>query len=456
MRSIAGGSMFVRGFLLALAGSMPATALAQAAGSSSREAMAGPELSSSRFAVFGQATYVEQETGRFHTPYSGPNSLSPDQGRETTAATLYLGARLWRGAELWVDPEVDEGFGLDDTLGLAGFPSGEAYKVGRDAPYFRLQRAFVRQVFDLGGDRAVLEAGPHQFADQVSSDRIVVTVGKLSVVDLFDTNRYAHDPSQDFLNWSVIDAGSFDYAADAWGYTVGAAVEWYIGPWAWRAGLFDLSDVPNSPVLEPCCDELQIDLEMEHRHELAGHPGKIALTLFESHARMARLDDAIDYALATGGPVDPAPVRRRRKRDGLSLDFEQEITADLGMFARGGDAGGNVETYEFTDIDRTLSLGMSLQGTRWGRREDTIGLAGVANAISETRRLYLAAGGLGILVGDGRLPHAGHEDIIESYYQWAAASWLHVTLDYQWVGNPAYNRDRGPVSIFAARVHVQF
>ncbi len=408
----------------------------------------------SRFALFGQATYVEQQTDGFHAPYSGPNSLSPSQGRETTDATLFLGARLWKGAELWLNPETDEGFGLDDTLGVAGFPSGEAYKIGRDAPYFRLQRAFVRQTFNLGDDRTAVEAGPNQFATSVSSDRIVVTVGKFSVVDVFDTNRYAHDPSQDFLNWTVIDAGTFDYAADAWGYSVGAAGEWYIGPWTWRAGLFDLSNVPNSPILEPCCDEYQTDLEMEHRHELLGRPGKVALTVFESHARMALLQDAIDYGVDTGGSPDPAAVRAYRKRDGVSLDLEQQITGDLGAFARLGDAGGNVETYEFTDVDRTVSLGLSLQGERWRRPDDTLGLAGVVNAISVERQRYLADGGLGILVGDGHLPHPGHENLIETYYSWAILPALHVTLDYQWVENPAYNRDRGPVSIVAARVHL--
>lgn len=415
----------------------------------------GETAGGSPFAIYGQATYVEQETDGFHSPYSGPNSLTPDEGRETTDATLFLGARLWKDAELWLNPETDEGFGLDDTLGLAGFSSGEAYKVGRNAPYFRLQRAFVRQTFNLGDDRTAVEAGPNQLAGAVSSDRIVVTLGKFSVVDVFDTNRYAHDPSQDFLNWSVIDAGSFDYAADAWGYTVGAAGEWYTGPWAFRAGLFDLSNVPNSPVLEPCCDEYQIDLEMEHRHEILGRPGKLALTGFESHARMALLEDAIDYGIETGTAPDPAAVREYRKRDGVSLDFEQQITGDLGVFARAGDAGGNVETYDFADIDRTVSLGMSLQGDPWHRPTDTLGLAGVANTISAERQRYLADGGLGILIGDGQLPHPGHEDIVETYYSWAIIPALHVTLDYQWVANPGYNRDRGPVSIVAVRVHAQ-
>lgn len=454
MRAFAAGRSLICGVLLIVAAVVP-EARADEPPSSAAGGTAAPAPSDSRFAIYGQATYVEQETDGFHAPYSGRNSLTPDQGRETTGATLFLGAQLWNGAELWLDPEADEGFGLDNSVGVAGFPSGEAYKVGRNAPYFRLQRAFVRQTFNLGEDRTAGEAGPNQLASAVSSDRIVVTVGKFSVIDLFDTNQYAHDPSQDFLNWSVIDAGSFDYAADAWGYTVGAALEWYDGPWAWRAGVFDLSNEPNSPVLEHCCDEYQIDAEMEHHHELFGRSGKLAVTLFESHARMALLRDAIDYALETGGPADPAPFRGSRKRDGVSLDLEQRLTGDLGMFARAGMAGGNVETYEFTDIDRTLSVGLSIGGARWHRADDAVGLAAVVNAASGERLRYLAAGGLGILVGDGQLPHPGDEHILESYYRWTIVSWLQLTLDYQWVGNPAYNRDRGPVSLFAVRVHVQ-
>ncbi|HEX4269666.1 MAG TPA: carbohydrate porin [Steroidobacteraceae bacterium] len=416
-------------------------------------ALCGINRAYAQFAVYGQATYTEQETDRFHAPYTGPNSLSPDIGRETTDATLFLGARLWHGAELWLNPEVDEGSGLDDTVGLAGFSSGEAYKVGRNAPYFRLQRAFIRQTLNLGGAVSDADAGPNQFALPQSSDRLVLTLGKISVVDIFDTNRYAHDPRGDFLNWSVIDTGSFDYAADAWGYTVGSAAEWYTGPWAWRAGLFDLSDVPNSARLEPGFDEYQVDLEAEHRHELLGRPGKIDVTMFESRGRMALLQDAIAYGEANGLPPQLAPVRRYRKRDGVSLNLEQQLTANVGIFARLGDAGGNVETYEFTDIDYTASTGVSINGGPWHRPDDTLGLATVVNGISRHFQRYLGAGGIGVLVGDGQLPHAAREHILETYYELAAVSAVHITLDYQWAQNPAYNRDRGPVSILAVRVH---
>jgi high affinity Mn2+ porin len=417
---------------------------------------AAADESGERFAIHGQITYVEQGTDSFAAPYSGPNSLSPDSSRETVDATLFFGSRLWPGAEGWIVPEIDQGFGLDDTLGVAGFPSGAAYKVGKNEPYLRLPRAFVRQTVGLGGAAEAVEAAPDQLGGTRSADRWVFTVGKFAVTDIFDTNQYAHDPRSDFFNWSAIDAGTFDYAADAWGFTVGAAAERYAGSWTLRAGVFDLSDIPNSPRLEPGFHEFQIDAEIERRYELFGQTGRVLLTGFDSRARMALLDQAIALAEATGTTPNPANVRQYRSRLGVSLDLEQPLSADLGVFARVGKAAGNVEVYEFADIDRSIQVGAAIDGRRWQRTGDTIGVAAIDNGISAVREQYLNAGGLGILVGDGRLPHPGAEQIIETYYKFAARSWAHLSLDYQWVKNPAYNTDRGPVSIFAVRLHAQF
>jgi high affinity Mn2+ porin len=417
---------------------------------------AGEPAADERFAVHGQTTFVEQETNDFPAPYHGPHSLSPDQGRQTFDATLYLGARLWPGAEGWISPEVDQGFGLDDTTGLAGFPSGEAYKVGRKEPYLRLPRAFVRQTLDLGGDRQPVEPGLLQLGGSQSADHVVVTLGKFAVADVFDTNRYAHDPRADFMNWAAIDAGTFDYAADAWGYTVGAAAEWYRGDWTLRGGAFALSEVPNSERLDSTGHQFQMILELERRHTLAGRPGRLLVTGFDTRGRMGLLDEAVTHATESGGPVDIAAVRRYRSRLGAHLGFEQELGEDLGLFGRVGGAAGNVETYEFTDIDHSAAAGLSLAGTRWRRGDDTTGAAVIVSAPSAARRRYLDAGGLGVLIGDGQLGHAGREEIVETYYAARIDRGVFVTLDYQFVTNPAYNRDRGPVSVFAARFHAQF
>lgn len=409
------------------------------------------------WALHGQATFVDQANFAFRSPYRGPNSLDPAaRGRETSDVTLYAGVRLWPGLEAWINPEFDQGFGLSDTLGMAGFPSGEAYKVGMATPYFRLQRLFVRQTVDLGGEAETSEADLNQLAGAHTADRLVMTVGKVGVTDIFDTNGYAHDPRADFLNWALVDAGTFDYAADAWGYTVGAAAEWYVGRWTLRGGVFNLSKVPNSAHLEYGFSQFQGIGEIEERHEWAGRPGKLKVTGFLSRGRMGAFDDAVARSVASGQPADIASVRRYRGRGGVSLNLEQEVADGVGLFARAGAADGDVEPYEFSDIDRAASAGVSVKGGRWGRAEDTFGLAAVVNDISSAHRRFLAAGGAGILVGDGRLPHAGPEEILETYYDVKAYGPAHVSLDYQLANHPAYNRDRGPVSIAAVRLHAQF
>jgi high affinity Mn2+ porin len=407
------------------------------------------------WAVHGQTTFVEQYAAPFHAPYGGLNSLTPNSGRETSDATAYVGLRLWEGAEAWINPEIDQGFGLSGTLGVAGFTSGEAYKTGANYPYTRLQRAFIRQTIDLGGETQKVDEAINQFAGSQTADRLVFTVGKFSVADIFDSNKYAHDPRADFLNWSIIDAGTFDYAAEAWGFSLGGAAEWYRGAWTLRGGVFDMSIVPNSTELDPQFGQFQWIGEIEHRHELWGQPGKIAVTGFLSRGRMGSYADAIELAQSNGEPADIAAVRQYQSRGGVSFNLEQQIVPDVSLFARAGWANGNIEPYEFTDIDRTVSTGLSVNGKRWGRPDDTFGIAGVVNGISRQHEAFLNAGGLGILVGDGQLPHPGPEQILETYYSFPM-SLCRVTLDYQFIVNPAYNRDRGPASVFATRLHTQF
>ena len=409
------------------------------------------------WAAHGQITVIDQGNIAFRAPYSGINSLpTKAEGRETLDITLFAGIRPWRGAELWVNPEIDQGFGLHDTLGIAGFPSGEAYKVGKSTPYVRLQRLFLRQTVNLRGALNRVDADQNQLGGAQSDNRIVVTLGKFNVTDVFDTNTYAHDPRHDFLDWAVIDAGTFDYAADAWGYTVGGAFEWYQSGWVTRLGVFDLSIVPNSGQLDRSFGQFQMVGEIERDYKILGKGGALKLTGFVTRGRMGAYADAIALGLATGSPANVALVREYRGRGGVSFNLQQALTKELGIFARGGLAGGNSEPYEFSDIDQTLSVGLSLRGKRWGRTNDTLALAGVINGISSAHQQYFAAGGLGILIGDGQLPHYGSEGILETYYDFAVAKALHVSFDYQFITNPGYNRDRGPVSIFAARIHAQF
>ncbi|MGH6992069.1 MAG: carbohydrate porin [Caulobacteraceae bacterium] len=409
------------------------------------------------FAIHAQTTFVLQDYGPIRSPYQGPQSLpAGGEGRETWDVTLYAGARPWKGAEIWVNPEIDQGFGLDDTLGIAAFPNGEGYKIGKVDPYLQLHRLFLRQTIDLGGKSSKVSPDLNQLGGSQTENRVVITIGKFAVTDVFDANDYAHDPRHDFLNWAVIDAGTFDYAADAWGYTVGGAVEWYQGGWTFRLGVFDLSIVPNNIELDRSFGQFQWIGEVERRWKLGGHAGSLKLTGFLTRARQARFADALALAALTGGPPQLAAVRRYRSRGGASFDLQQEVSGEVGLFARGGADDGSIEPYEFADIDRTLSGGISIKGKAWGQKDDAIGVAGVVDHISPIHQAYFAAGGLGILIGDGRLPHPADEKVLEAYYDHAFKAWLHAALDYQFVADPAYNADRGPASIFALRLHAQF
>jgi high affinity Mn2+ porin len=272
---------------------------------------------------------------------------------------------------------------------------------------------------------------------------------------LFDENKYAQNPRKDFMNWAVIDAGSYDYAADAWGYTYGAAAEWYRGPWTLRGGVFDISTIPNGTDLDTTFSQFQLDGEIERRYSLWNRTGKIAVTGFLTRAKLGTYQDAIALAQATAAPADIAAVRQYRTRSGLNMNLEQEVIDGLGVFARAGFASGDVEPDSYTDIDRTIAAGLSLTGKRWGRPDDTFGVAAIANAITPIHAQFLNDGGLGILVGDGQLPHPGLEQIVETYYQFPIGVWK-VMFDYQFVVNPAYNRDRGPVSVAGIRLHSGF
>jgi high affinity Mn2+ porin len=432
--------------LAALIGAVAGPALAD-------DAPAAPES----FALHGQLTYVDQYHPAFDSPFRGPNSLDPgNRGNETISATLFAGVRIWDKLEFYANPEIDQGFGLSNTLGIADYPSGEAYKVGAASPYVRLPRAFARYTIDLGGAAEKDESGPNQLAGSHTADNFVITIGKFNTTDIFDTNVYAHDPRGDFLNWAIIDAGAFDYAADAWGFSYGGAAEWSQDWWTLRAGLFDLSRVPNTKFLVRGFGEFSTIAEFEARQDWLGQPGKIKVLAFENTGDMANYNDAVRAAAGTGQPPSVALVRKYSTRPGAELNIEQQVLPDLGAFLRASLNDGHKEAFEFTESNRSFSAGLSLKGARWDRPDDTIGLAGVVSDISDDARRYLAAGGLGILIGDGQLPEYGSEGVIELYYNLNVAEGIDFAVDYQHVENPAYDPLRGPVDIFGFRVHGEF
>jgi len=310
-----------------------------------------------------------------------------------------------------------------------------------------------------------VDAAVNQLAGSATENRLVLTIGRFAVVDIFDTNKYANSSKTDFLNWSVINAGSFDYAADGWGYTYGAAAEWYQGRWTLRGGVFDLSRTPtgggNSAPgygLDATFHQFQLVAEIEERHALWGQPGKIKVTGFLSRGNAGGFQDAVDLAQATGLDASDALAAERhyQSRPGVSVNLEQQVSDTIGVFARAGWADGNVEPFDFTDIDRTVSGGVSLNGSRWGRPDDTVGVAGALNGISSDHAAYFNAGGTGILIGDGQLPHPTLEKIFETYYSFAVTPAVQLSVNFQLIAAPGYNSQRGPVPIGAVRLHAVF
>lgn len=408
--------------------------------------------------VLFQATVVAQRKPSFSAPYSGQNSLGPDAARSrTTTATFFLGKRLWQGGEIYFNPEMALGVPLSGLHGLGGFNNAEIARTAGPLPSYYRARLFLRQTWGLGGGREVLEAEQNQMAGAVDANRFVLTAGNLSVLDVFDDNTYAKEPRRQFLNWALITHGAFDFPADARGYTWGVAGEYITPQWALRGGRFLMPRESNGLPLNYSIMRSYGDVgEFEHRISLlGGREGRLRLLAYRNVASMGDFSAALDQAAAAGGTPDLATVRQSRSKVGFGIALEQALTANAGAFLRASRHDGKTETYAFTEIDRSLSAGLVLKGTQWGRSGDEIGLALVANGLSRSHRDYLAAGGLGFFLGDGRLAY-GTEKIFEGYYSLKLAKGLWLSADYQRVANPGYNTDRGPANVWGLRAHVEF
>jgi len=409
--------------------------------------------------IHGQTTFIFQAYPPFNSPYQGTNSLPGEgQSRETWTVSAFLGVRLWQGGELYYNPELLQGFGVASTVGAGGYPNGEAQKSNFPFPRYNTSRLFLRQEIGLGGERTKVESDYGQLAGDKDVSRLTVQVGKFAVHDLFDTNLYAGDPRTDFLNWSIWAAGAFDYPADRVGLTYGITAELNQQRWAARMGYFLVGNEPNANVFD-------MNLfarggyvgELELRYRPWNRPGIAKLGAWFTSTFSGSYNDATAIALATGQSAADTieQTLRGRTKYGYYLNLQQEVTDDLGLFARWSWNDGRSEISAFTDIDQSLSLGMRLKGTSWGRPDDEIGLAGAWNMLSVDQSRYLATGGLGVLVGDGRLSYAA-ENVLEAYYGFQMTKGLIATLDYQLLVNPAYNADRGPVHLFAGRLSARF
>jgi high affinity Mn2+ porin len=401
-----------------------------------------------------QNTDIVQGYPGFSAKYSGPNSLQPGgQVRETVSLDLLAGVRLWPGAEAHVDGLMWQGFGLSRTLGVDAFPNGEAFRLGTSVPNVNFSRLFVRQTIGLGGEQETVEDGPLQLAGKRDVSRITLTLGKMSAKDIFDNNAYANDPRTQFMNWAFMANEAWDYPADSLGFMTGLAAELNQPKWTARYGFFQMPRTSNGVAQDQhYLEAWGMVFEFERRFELSGHPGTVRVLAFLNQASMGSYQAAVD------SPTRPADIEASsayRQKFGFGLNIEQEIATNVGLFARLGWSDGKTEAWAFSDVDRTITAGVSIKGEFWQRPNDTVGLANALNGITKIHQDFFAAGGTGILAGDGALNY-GLEDALELYYDFQVWKTIHVALDYQFVVNPAFNRDRGPVSIFGARLHWEF
>jgi len=412
---------------------------------------------SDQWNVHAQTTLLPQTYPSFRSPYAGANSLpGASQTQTTWTTTAFLGVRLWQGGEFYFNPELAQGFGLNGTLGLAGFPNGEAQKAGAEYPKIRPQRYFLKQTFGLGGEQEDVADGPNQLPGKRDIDRVTVIVGRFAIGDFFDGNSYAKDPRADFMNWAMWSSAAYDFPADLPGYTRGAVVELNRKDWAVRAGLFEVPAAPNSDVLNFKTGGAIV--EFEDRYTIFDRPGKLRLGVFGNQGytgnyREALAIEAADPTLDINAVM--TSIQHTNPKYGFYANLEQQIANDVGLFARASWNDGQNQILSFTDIDRSLSSGVSIKGSYWGRPSDTIGMGGAINGLSASHRDFLAAGGLGLLIGDGKLNY-GTERILEAYYAYSINKNFTLTADYQLFTNPAYNSDRGPVSIFSGRLHGEF
>ncbi len=409
------------------------------------------------WSVHGQATWIAQKKPAFDAAYSGPHSLVPDaEHAYSFTTTLFAGARVWRGGEAYVNLEGIQGRPFSNQTGLGGFPNAELQKAAGDVLNWYRARLFLRQSFGFGGGEEAIEADANQLRQAVDRRRLVITAGQMAVGDLFDDNRYSHDPRTDFQNGALASSGAFDYASDSRGYTWGVVAEWRDAGWAVRAGRFLQPKEPNGLELDTAAGTHYGDqVELEQALAIAGRPGRARLLVFHNVAIMGRFRDALDLAAQTGQPPDVSLVRRRNEKWGVAANLEQEVADDVGVFARASWNPGATEVYAFAEIDRSVALGTVVGGGRWGRKDDQLGVAFVANGLSAAHRDYLAAGGLGFFLGDGRLAY-GPERTFEARYGVALGGHFVVGADYQRIVHPGYNRDRGPANFYGVRLHAEF
>ena len=412
-----------------------------------------------------QLTVIAQSHPGFRSLYSGNNSLadSVENGATSVTSTLFVGRKLWKGSAFYFNPELSGGRGLSYAVGVAGAVNGETYRIGDAQPVVSVARVYLQQNIILNNSSYEdVDDGQNQLRGKIPANRIAISAGKFSISDFFDKNSVSHDPRSQFMNWSLMSNGAWDYPANTKGYTLGLVVELIKPKWTLRFSSVAVPKIANHPELEYSFGKAHSETaEFEHAINIHKRSGRIRFLLSYSASRAPSYNTGL-LALNTSNTsllnVISGNAEGKAyggKKAGAYLNIEQEITNDISAFARIGWNDGKYATWAFTEIDQTLHAGLSLKGSRWKRKDDVIGIAAVINGISAEHRNFLKAGGYGFIIGDGNLNYA-HEAILETYYNAKLFSAFWLTLDYQFVNHPAYNEDRGPVHVFSVRGHIEF
>ena len=408
--------------------------------------------------LYFQATSIGQLHGEFPAPYAAATSLiNHSEGEASITSTVFAGLRLASHTQLYFNPEIAGGRGFSATNGIANFPNGEIPRVAAATPKPYIARLYVTQDFGFGDEQESISSDANQLAGSRPMTRYSVTVGRFTVTDFFDNNRYTHDPRTQFMGWATMYNGAWDYPADTRGYTWGWVHEFHTRRWSLRYGSAAEPRTANGPRFDRRVFVDRGDVfEGEVRYNAYGHDGTIRALNYINHSRAGTYAESIHLAETTGTTPDIyATSRAGTLKYGFGLNLEQEIRKDIGVFTRLGWNDGKTQSFAFAVIDRLASAGASIGGSRWKRPSDSAGAALTVTGISGVHALYLARGGLDFMLGDGALTYAP-EYTFEAYYSARVIPGVFASVDLQHVNNPAYNQDRGPVWIESLRLHLEW
>lgn len=416
------------------------------------------DTESERWNLYYQATSIGDYHGTFTAPYSGPLSLqNTPEADVSLTTTLFFTGRLERNTFVIFNPEIAGGKGFSGVTGFGNQPNGEIPRVASATPKPYIARIYVQHDFGFGRQTERQESDENQLAGDRPMNRYTIYAGRFTLTDFFDDNNYTHDPRTQFMAWGVMYNGAWDYPADTRGYTWGIVQELHTGKWAFRYGIVAEPKVANGSQFDRRLfrDHGQV-WEAERRYSLKKREGAVRLLGYDNRSQAGSYGEALNLAAATGTTPDvTATSRVGNLKYGFGLSFDQALNSDIGVFCRLGWNDGKTETWAFTPIDRMAGAGISVKGTHWHRKYDVAATSFTAGGLSGIHRQYLAAGGLDFSIGDGRLNYAP-EYVWESYYAARLVPAFYATFDIQRDTNPAYNQDRGPVTIYSLRLHMAF